>query len=405
MALPTRPRWPATKIREEAFIDPTPLHRPTACRPVRRAGQFPHPFATISDKPQRMVLEPHERRAIGADVTGWALSRAAQPCAARRVGFMRRAACAVLVTLFSGCAARPGRPVAIAINPWPGYETLYLASERGIFEKHGLRVEIKEYSSLGDARRGFERGQIDGMACTLVEVLQAREQSAREPRVIMVADYSRGADVILAKPEIRGVGQLRGKRVGLELASLGSYMMSRAARLEGVNIKDVQLVPTDQSEMVDSARSGSLDAAVTYPPVSIQLQKLGWRPIFDSNRIPGEVLDVIAVDKTVLEAYPGFHRAFLASIEEALGYLAAHGTDAVELMAAREHVSPAEFKGALQLLELIEVRRMPEYLAPGGVVERVLPILEADLRQAGQLSGNRGSGGLVARLPESEGRR
>lgn len=316
-------------------------------------------------------------------------------------GAAMKNAVGLLVLLLSGCSGRQGRPVAIAINPWPGYETLHLAAEKGIFAKHGLRIEIEEYSSLGDARRAYERGQIDGMACTLVEVLLAREQSPREPRVIMVTDYSRGADVILAKPGIRTIAELRGKRVGLELASLGSFMMSRAATLEVVSMKDFDLVPTDQSEMLASVRAGGLDAAVTYPPISIQLEKLGWRPIFDSNRIPGEVLDVVAVDKAVLDENPDFHRAFLDSMEEALAYLEAHGEESVKLMAARERLSPAEFSSALELIELIEVRLMPRYLAAGGVVERVLPVLEADLRRTGQLPGKRGSGGLVARLPES----
>lgn len=313
-------------------------------------------------------------------------------------------AAAALVILSASCAGPSSNPVAIGINPWPGYETLYLAQERGFFAKHGLDVELEEYSSLGDVRRAFERGQIDGMACTMVEVLQAREQSGRQPRVVMVTDYSRGADVIVAKPGIGSVRDLNGKRVGLELASLGVYMMSRAATLHGIRLENLRLIPTDQTEVEEAARESKIDAAVTYPPASIHLRKLGWKPLFDSSRVPEEVVDVVAIDKPVLDRDPEFHRAFLAAMEDSYAYLATHRRQAVKLMAERERISVEEFEQALAGIHLIEVREMPRYLAPGGPVERVFAVLEQELRRVGQLSEARGIRDLAAHLPAEPGR-
>lgn len=297
------------------------------------------------------------------------------------------------------------KTIAIGINPWPGYETLYLAQEKRFFARHGLSVELKEYSSLGDARRAYERGQIEGMACTMVEVLQAREQSNREGRVVMVVDYSQGADVIMAKPGTRSLGELRGKRVGLELASLGIYIMSRAVALNGMRLGDLQLVPTDQSEMEQSAREGKIDAAVTYPPASVHLDALGWRSIFDSRRIPGEVVDVVAIDRRVLESHPGFQMAFIAAMEDAIAFLATSRREAIGIMAARERISTADFERALDRIQLVEPREMPRYLAPGGPLEPVFEVLERELELAGQLSKIRGTRDLIAYLPRDRERR
>ena len=75
------------------------------------------------------------------------------------------AAGAILVT---GCGQAPQPPVRIGINFWPGYEFLYLAEKQGFFKQEGVPVELIQFSSMGDARRAFERGQVDAMAVTLI---------------------------------------------------------------------------------------------------------------------------------------------------------------------------------------------------------------------------------------------
>ena len=66
----------------------------------------------------------------------------------------------------AGCGRHEG-PIRIGINAWPGNEFLFLAQEKGFFAAQGVDVRLIEYSSLGDVRRAFDRGQIDGMTGTI----------------------------------------------------------------------------------------------------------------------------------------------------------------------------------------------------------------------------------------------
>jgi Integrase core domain/NMT1-like family len=105
------------------------------------------------------------------------------------------AVAALLLNL--GCAPEKSTSLRVGINPWPGYEFLYLAQEKGVYREEGLEVRLVEFSSLSDARRAYERGQINAIAATVIEVLQARDNSSRSPQIVQVTDYSNGADVIL----------------------------------------------------------------------------------------------------------------------------------------------------------------------------------------------------------------
>lgn len=242
----------------------------------------------------------------------------------------------------------PKLPLRIAINPWPGYEFATLAREKGFFEAEGLDVRLVELSSLGDCRRAFERGQVDGFFSTLVEVLQSRTLSKRCAQIVMVADYSNGADVILAKNSVSNVADLRGKRIAVEECSLNEYLLARALQLEAIPIHEIELLHLAQLEMPRALARGEIDAVVTYPPISVGILSSGEaHAVFSSKDIPGEVIDVLSFDDTVLQERREEIAAFLRAFFQAQDFAAEHAEDAWKCMAARERISVEEFRETL----------------------------------------------------------
>ena len=284
--------------------------------------------------------------------------------------------------------SREAQSLSIGINAWPGYEFLYLAQEKGYYEEEGLEVRLVEFDSLSDCRRSFERGQIDGMGCSLVEVIQARDQSRMEPQVVRVVDYSNGADVILAKEEITKGEELRGARIGVELASLGIYVLAQALTAYGISLVDVTLVSMNQATMEEAFRLGELDAVVTYPPSSISLLRdLPVNQVFSTKEIPGEVVDVIAIERQVVETKPHAVAKLLRAYEKALDYAQQDPEDAYRIMAARERISPEEFASALtDGIKLVEAVAQHQYLESGGRIEGLARRVFEVLNESGNLS-------------------
>jgi NitT/TauT family transport system substrate-binding protein len=262
----------------------------------------------------------------------------------------------------------------VAINPWPGFEYLYLAEQLKLFEAEGVQVQILQFGSAHDSSRAYELGQVDGYCTTPGGVLLSRERSARQPQIVHVTDYSSGGDLIIAKAPIQRLTELVGKRVGVEPDSLNSYVLARALRSVGLSIEHLTLVNLGQSAMLDALQNDVIDAAVSYPPFSVpMLKQPHYQEIFTTRAIPGEILDVIAFDAAVLANRKTEVQAMLRALEAAHEYARAHPEEANRLMAARENLTPEEFAQITRNdLHLLRAADQPFYLGAHGLLIQAL---------------------------------
>src|SRR5947199_2219160 len=305
----------------------------------------------------------------------------------------------VAAAWLAGCA-RHEAPLRIGINAWPGNEFLFLAQEKGFFAAEGVDVRLIEYSSLGDVRRAFDRGQLDGMTVTLVELLQSREGTRRAPRAFMATGVSNGADVIVARGEIASVAALAGKRVAAEGEAPGLFMLARALAREGMPFSAVAVVATDQTDMAKNLDNGWVDAAVTYPPVLFEIMQIpGTRVIFSSADIPREVVNVVALASDVLERRLDDAARIVRAWDQSLAYAAEHPSEARELMASRERISVEDFGAALAGIKLLSAGEQRPLFEPGGPLARAIGASAGTLRTAAQIRNGSASAECLAPEP------
>lgn len=301
----------------------------------------------------------------------------------------RRLAFALLLLAAMGLSCSRKPPLRIGINAWPGYEFLYLAQVKGFYEQRGVDVHIVEFGSLSDARVALERGQIDGLGTTVVEVLMARAHRTNSARIVRVVDYSDGADTVIAMAPIASIADLKGRRVGVELGSLGVYLLASALEKHQLSLTDVAMVSQDQVTMVAALREGELDAIVTYPPESLRLLSggTGARVLFSSAEIPGEIVDVIAFRDEVIQDRLEDVRRVLSAFDDALAFTEQQRAEACAVMARREGLTAAEFDEALHHgLRLLRASEQLRYLGPGGTLLGVAQKTERLLNRSGQLA-------------------
>lgn len=287
---------------------------------------------------------------------------------------------------------RPSTPVTrtaqLAINPWPGYELLYLAEKKGFFKEEGLNLKLKQFSTLEDVRHSIENGAVEGICSTTADVVQATIHSGKTIQTVLVPDYSNGGDEIIGLDSIRSPKDLKGKSIGVEPKSVGALVLARALAKHHLTWQDVKVLYLDQAAMTPALQSGQIQAAVTYPPFSIGMMKEVQRAhrIFDSSQIPGEIVDVVSFDKSYLDQHPEVPPALRRVWGKALDYLQTHPDDAIAIMAQREGITPAEFKEALSGLSLVSVQDQTSYLQPAGKLESAYAATIATLRTTGDLT-------------------
>lgn len=292
------------------------------------------------------------------------------------------------LAVVSGLAcARPSEPVRIAISPWPGYELLQLAQDEGFFAEEGADVRLVELRSLVDARRAYERDQVDGLAGTLLELILLRAHTDRPPVAVLVPSYGRGADVVLARPQIEDVSGLRGRRVGLDPATVNLLVLDRALDLAGLALEDVVRVAVDPLRMSRALARDDVDAVVAYPPVSHQIERdHDVRRLFRATDMEEELIDVVMLAPSVIEERPEEIDALVRGFARAVRFLEEQPDRALSLMAVHERMDPALLASAMeQDVAVVPLSRQRRYLSRDGIVPRALPAVERLLREAGHL--------------------
>lgn len=238
----------------------------------------------------------------------------------------------LLAVALTGCGEEPRPPLRIGTNVWPGYEPLYLARSLGYLSEGDFR--LIEYSSSTQVLRAYRNGAIDAAALTLDEVLLL-VQEGFAPRVILVMDISSGGDAIIARPGLGSMQALKGRRVGYEDTALGSYMLARALELSGMAAEDVVKLSLEIDDQEQAFDQGRVDAVVTFEPVRSRLLNKGGELLFDSSRIPGEIVDVLVVREAVLQQESRRLRTLLDQWFRALDHLERNPGDASGRMARR----------------------------------------------------------------------
>lgn len=164
-----------------------------------------------------------------------------------------------------GCSNPNQNLVRIAINPWPGYEFLHLAQAKGFFKQAGLNIELVEMASLADVQRVYIQGRADGLASTIIEAVHAAGNTQEPLAIVHIPDYSNGADIILAHNSIKSVKDLKGKKIGAEIGSLGMYILSLALDKNGLKLSDVEILNVEQLAGEQAMLNREIDAFVSYP--------------------------------------------------------------------------------------------------------------------------------------------
>jgi NitT/TauT family transport system substrate-binding protein len=246
--------------------------------------------------------------------------------------------------LLTGCSPAPPEPLRIGTNIWPGYEPLYLARELGYYDDQPIR--LVEHAAATEVLRAFRNGTIEAAALTLDEVLLLA-QHGQNPRIVLVMDFSQGGDALIAQTHLSKLDDLRGRRIGVESTALGAYMLKRTLDHAGLEHTDVEVVslPVDKHER--AFLSGQIDAVVTFEPVRSKLLKQGANELFDSSRIPGEIVDVLVVRQAYLERQPEVVEAMLDGWFKALAYHDSEAKRSAAIMARRHDLSVEEFLDSL----------------------------------------------------------
>ncbi|WP_437489040.1 ABC transporter substrate-binding protein [Sorangium sp. So ce1014] len=309
----------------------------------------------------------------------------------RAIGWLTFAASFVLV---SACQPEPSRsdrgeetrtPLRFSHGYWLGFFPLSIAEEKGFFDQQGVDVELLFNPDLYGMISDFTAGKVDGLPWTMEVVVRVL---AKEPdaRVVLYLGQTAGADVIMARPEIEKISDLKGKKVAAKTGALGEMLVGEMLERNGLAIDDVTLVNASETDVIPFLQNGTIQAAHTWEPYATQAAKAGARAIFSSKETPGLFADFTIFRGAVLRDRPDDVRAFIRAWFQAVEYWQAHPQEGNEIIARALKIPAGDIStDGYEFFSLEEVRRK---FAPGNDPTSLAPLVNKHVEflvQDGQL--------------------
>ena len=244
------------------------------------------------------------------------------------------------LVLFVACSSEKKETLKIGISPWPGYEPLVLGMEKGFYSD--LDISIVRFATPTESFRALRDGVVDVAAFTADEVLHYRK-----PKIFLVLDISNGGDAIVARKNIKTLDDLRGKKVCIEPSALGDYMIHRAMDFtQGLEVSELEISSEDIGNHVKLYKDGKFDAIVTYEPFKSLLLKEGAHVVFDSSKIPNEIIDVLVTEEELFVKKQKSLKKLADGWFKTIEYIKNNKKEAMSRMASYEFISAVAFEKA-----------------------------------------------------------
>ncbi|MEU9187401.1 aliphatic sulfonate ABC transporter substrate-binding protein [Streptomyces sp. NPDC048484] len=245
--------------------------------------------------------------------------------------FLASLSATTLALSVSSCSSDDGGGSKIRfgyIADYNGASLLAIADDQGLWKKHGLSASYKTFvngpiqiQALGSG--DLDYGYIGPGALWLPASGKAR---------VVAIDTLTYADRVIAKPGIKSLAGLKGKKVGVPEGTSGEMILQLALREAGMTMDDIKKVAMDAPTVVSAFSAGQIDGAgINYPLIDTIKQKVPDLVELASTKDTGGSFPTAFV--TGGKAGPSEAKV-VKVLQEANDWRAAHPEESVKLTAA-----------------------------------------------------------------------
>lgn len=267
---------------------------------------------------------------------------------------MMRIARIVVAALLAASFAVPAAAQTkfrVAWSHYTGWEPWGYAQAQGILKKwaakNGIEIELTLVNDYVESINLYTSGKFDACAMTNMDALTIPAVGGVDTTALIIGSFSNGNDGIVLK-QGTSVKDLKGRSIKLVEFSVSHYLLARALAMNGMSERDVRTANTSDADIAAVFAADPKGAAVTWnPPLQQARNAKGAALVFDSSKIPGEIIDMMVVKTAAPET---FRKALAGAWYEAMTVMTGRdkaATDALEFMAKAAGATPAEFKAQL----------------------------------------------------------
>ncbi|MEE9567006.1 MAG: putative urea ABC transporter substrate-binding protein [Desulfobacteria bacterium] len=263
---------------------------------------------------------------------------------------------AMVLCLGANSSAFSADKYRIAWSHYTGWEPWQFIMESGIMDKWAKKykseIEIILVNDYIESINMYTAGQFDGVTMTNMDALTIPAIGGVDSTVLITGDFSDGNDGIVLLNG-NSIKDLKGRKLRIVELSVSHYLLTRALDMNGMTERDLTLVNTSDADIaglfITESERDPKAAVCTWNPPLMQVRNVkGANLVFDSSKIPGEIIDCLVVRSDLAD---NAKKALVGAWFEAMSIMSSRskaGQNAVKAMAKFAGGTLPEFKAQLR---------------------------------------------------------
>ena len=214
----------------------------------------------------------------------------------------------------------------VAWSIYVGWMPWDYAEQSGILkkwaDKYGIKIKLTQINDYVESINQYTAGQFDACVMTNMDMLTIPAAGGVDSTALIMGDFSNGNDGIVLKGKGKTLADIKGQKVNLVELSVSHYLLVRALTSAGMRERDVKVINTSDADVVAAFSTPASTAVVTWKPqLSTILAMHDAQLVFDSSKIPGEIMDLMVVNTATLNANPKLGKALVGAWYETLSIM------------------------------------------------------------------------------------
>jgi NitT/TauT family transport system substrate-binding protein len=262
----------------------------------------------------------------------------------------------LLVIMVGGSAAQTALAAAekssfnVAWSIYVGWVPWDYADQSGILKKwatkYGLKIKLTQVNDYVESINQYTAGQFDACVMTNMDMLTIPAAGGVDSTALIVGDFSNGNDGVVLKGKGKKLEDIKGQKINLVELSVSHYLLVRGLTSVGLRERDVKIINTSDADVVAAFSTPASTAVVTWKPqLSTILAMPDAQLVFDSSKIPGEILDLMVVNTATLGANPKLGKALVGAWYETLAVMLKNDAAAKAAQTAMAKASGTDVAG------------------------------------------------------------
>ena len=247
-----------------------------------------------------------------------------------------------------GTSEPSGERISLSVGIDSIYTPMFLATTEGLWRKHGVNVEVRQFAQGGEGMDAMVAGSIQLAGSADSTVLARAPRTDLRALGVFVEDVGNYVKLV-TREEIDRPQQI--KKMGIIPGSVSEYGAAKLFEAEGIDPSGVKLVTAGPPELPALLEKGDIDGFVIWEPWPTRARDMGGKVLMESREFDLSYVLVLAAQKDWLDRNREQAKAVMDALGEATKLVESDPDRAAQAAGDQAKLPAEQVQGAIEDLE------------------------------------------------------